>query len=78
MSDEFSEIDLSDNAVPTGSFESTPNLRTRRKNFHLPTKHTSISPSPASQINPSLYLNTSMHEKASPPPPLSLFDSSNS
>ncbi|CAF3320973.1 unnamed protein product [Rotaria socialis] len=78
MSDEFSEIDLSDNAVPTESFESTPNLRTRRKNFPLPIKHTSNSPSPTSQINPSLYLNTSMHEKASPPPPLSLFDSSNS
>ncbi|CAF4974773.1 unnamed protein product, partial [Rotaria socialis] len=78
MSDEFSEIDLSDNAVPTESFESTPNLRTRRKNFPLPIKHTSNSPSPTSQINPSLYLNTSIHEKASPPPPLSLFDSSNS
>jgi hypothetical protein len=78
MSDEFSEIDLSDNATPIQSDESLSDLRARRKSF-LSQKRVSSSPSPTNQINSSLYLNTSSHEITSPPPPpLSLLDSSSS
>ncbi|CAF0754939.1 unnamed protein product [Adineta ricciae] len=81
MSDVFSEIDLSDNAAPTEFVESPANLRARRKNFSLASKHISNSPSPTNQINnTSIYRNNSFHDLLSPapPPPLSILDSSSS
>jgi hypothetical protein len=78
MSDVFSEIDLSDNATPTQSNDSPPNLRAQRKNFSLSHKYNSSSPSSTNQINSSLYLNTSFQETTLPPPPLSFLDSNSS
>ncbi|CAF1082876.1 unnamed protein product [Rotaria sordida] len=81
MSDVFSEIDLSDNATTNESIESPTNLRAHRKNFSSSHKHIPNSSSPpTNQINPSLYLNNSLHEITSPSPSssLSFIDSNNS
>jgi hypothetical protein len=84
MFDVFSEVDLSDNAIPDESNESPSTIRARRNNFSLPQKHITSSSPPTNQINSGLYINTSFHELTSPtpqpppPPPLSLLDSSSS
>ncbi|CAF3971921.1 unnamed protein product, partial [Adineta steineri] len=78
MADEFSEIDLSDNATPIQSNESPSNLRARRKTFTTAApKYISNSPSPTNQLNAPIYRNDSYHDLPSPPP-LSLLDSSGS
>jgi hypothetical protein len=79
MSNEFSEIDLSDHIIPTASIESPENIRARRKHFPANLKQLSNSPSSASQTTSLSIADSSFHEFALPnipPPPFSLLDTS--
>ena len=70
MSDIFSEVDLSDNAIPIQSVELELNHRACQKNSSASHKQRSSSSSRTNSINTPLHINTSFHEISSPSIPL--------